>query len=183
MATARDLNEWEDPGLAFTEQDVQDYDIRVEAKLRLAELQDLYLVLKASQGLPYGLQSWANNASSNVRSWMTWICRQCLIPLPEIKTWSFGPGEQEERKPYTARAVRDGAWVISCSELDRSTQHLVRAVTLGRRAGSLMGWNKGQKSESNKYCNALLKQREGCLHWKEVVRSQYPPSKRNELDG
>lgn len=160
MATAITYDEWDDPGLAFTEDQVAGYAPSAVAAVRVNWLAEhIPLALRRSQ-LGEKSEWWRKVADKMVDS-ITWYCVVAELPgIDREKIFQLPDGEELKKLTVQARKWGEPSDVLSeWRMLVRS--EMVQHVTLGRRcAGSkkISGWGKREKSISNKVANALFKE-------------------------
>lgn len=161
MATAEVYDEWDDPGLAFTEEQVAAYTPQAVASVRVNWLlEHIPIVLRRSQ-LGEKTEWWRKTADKMVDV-ATWYCVVAEIPgLDREMIFDLGLDDAEmKRLAVAARKLGEPEeFLATWRSLVRS--EMVQHVTLGRRcAGSkkISSWGKREKSISNKVANALFKE-------------------------
>jgi hypothetical protein len=161
MATSATYDEWDDPGLSFTEEQVAAYTPQAVAAVRVNWLLDhIPLALRRSQ-LGEKAEWWRKVADKMVDV-VTWYCVVAELPGIDREEIFDLPGAEEDIKKLTVAARKWGSPEDILAEwriLVRS--EMVQHVTLSRRcAGSrkISGWNKRERSISNRVANALFKE-------------------------
>lgn len=163
MATAEAYDDWDDPGLAFTDEQCKEYDPKAVAAVRVNELLGLVpLAIRRSQ---LGEKSkWWTDIAARMTDCVTWYC--VVAGLPGIDRAALhAQAEMVDKKALTqltvaARDIGEPEEFLAVWQA-RVRSEMVQHVTLGRRcAGSrkLSGWTKADRSMSNKIANALMKE-------------------------
>lgn len=155
MATAKNLDEFEDYGLAFSEDEVKEYSVEKVAEERLSWLIENYNVIycywRISEYGNVGSRMWSKEAFKKLKPHLAYLCIAGSLPVLDYN--DLGLYESE----FIARAQKIEFVEDYVRELKVDTKSwLVRNVTLGRRASGR--WNKSDRSVSNKVCNAVLNQ-------------------------
>lgn len=160
MATAATYDEWDDPGLSFTEEQVAGYAPAAVAAVRVNWLLDhIPLALRRSQ-LGEKTEWWRKVADKMVDA-VTWYCIVAELPgIDREAIYELPVDDGLKKLTVAARKLGEPSEVIAeWRALVRS--EMVQHVTLGRRcAGSkkISNWGKREKSTSNKVANAIFKE-------------------------
>jgi hypothetical protein len=169
MATARALDCYEDPGMAFTEQEVMNYSTVREAEDRLVWLIELQNVMAAYEKISAvghaGARVWSQRAAKDLKRHAGYLCVAAGIPAPDDSDFDT------EDKEFNLRAqqVEDPReWVEAL--IAETEGVLRRLVTLGRRAKVMQSWNKTERSVSNKFLNAVQNDKRRMELWQEELR-------------
>jgi hypothetical protein len=163
MATAEAYDQWDDPGLAFTDEQCAEYDPKAVAAVRVNELLGLVpLAIRRSQ---LGEKAkWWETVAAKMTDVITWYC--VVGGLPGIDRAALhAQAEMVDKKALTqltviARQLGEPEEFLAVWQASVRSE-MVQHVTLGRRcAGSrkLSGWTKAERSLSNKIANAIVKE-------------------------
>jgi len=162
MATAEAYDDWDDPGLAFTDEQLGEYDAKAVAAVRINYLlETIPLAVRRSQ-LGEKVKWWEGVAARQLDC-VTWYC--VVAGLPGVDRAEVYASAEPEGKALTALTVRardlgePDAYLAAWTASVRS--EMVQHVTLGRRCTNsrkLSGWTKADRSMSNKIANALMKE-------------------------
>lgn len=161
MATAEVYDEWDDPGLSFTEEQVGSYSPQTVAAVRVNWLlETIPLAYRRSQ---LGEKSeWWRKVADKMVDVVTWYCIVAEIPGIDREHVFDLPETDADMKKLTVAARKLGEpeeLIASWRSIVRS--EMIQHVTLGRRcAGSrkISNWTKREKSISNKVANAIFKE-------------------------
>jgi hypothetical protein len=172
VATAEAYDQWDDPGLTFTDTQCAEFRPQTTAAVRMNELLEMIpLALRRSQ-LGEKAQWWTQVAHKMVDC-VTWYA--VVAELPGIDRAEVLV-EPEATKEVTVAARKLG----EPQEFMATWHQGVRAellvhVTLGRRcSGSrkVSGWTKRDRSISNKVANALNKELSTCGRLETMLASR-----------
>jgi hypothetical protein len=159
MASAAAYDEWEDPGKAFSDQEVEGYSVLKEAEARMQYLhRQLLLVEKARTFKDHAKPAWMTKQSKRLLQVMGWLCKA-------VELEGFNDEEMKELPLATSAAGKALAkeaqqidWEGWINHAIQSTEAaLIYHVSLSRRCAGR--WAKRERSLSNKYANALNGQR------------------------
>lgn len=173
MATAFAYDAWEDPGLAFTEREVEDYDPQKLAEARRDHLLSMWAVVHRHSELKIEAVQWWKDAARKVLDVASWYCVACEVPAfdrAELASSLPSPSSSAGKK-LTAQALdlTPEAWL---GDWSASSEACMRyAVTLGRRAiGKKRG--KNLKRLSNKLANSIMKEMRTAQHLEELLSAR-----------
>lgn len=161
MATASAYDQWDDPGLAFTEEDLAGWDVKVMAEERVADLlARTRLALRRAELPDLPMPDLWKEASKSILNAATWWCQAVTIPgVVREEATTLPPADSPEGKALTKEALNAEAaeWLAEwLADVEASLHHL---VTIGRRCVTKGVWKgKEKKSLSNKAANALMKE-------------------------
>lgn len=159
MATAYAYDSWEDPGLAFTDEEVANYDPWKLADARRDYLLSMWAVVHRRSELKIEAAEWWRKAAAKILDVTSWYCVSCEIPAFDRAALAEGlpPASSSQGKALTKQAL-DQTPEGFLGEWQASSEACMRyAVTLGRRAvGSRRGRNL--KRISNKLANSINKE-------------------------
>lgn len=157
MARSGAYDEWEDVGLAFTEEQAQSFDPQALAETHLRYLCDNLRILERRAQLPdVSKPVWFQQAAKRLKSRITWLAVAASLPSVDVAAVCELPDPKSaEGKELTKRAqmMEPEPW-LGQMQADCNA-HLTQLVTLGRRAATVQKWGKAQHSRSNKIANAL----------------------------
>lgn len=160
MATSATYDEWDDPGLSFTEEQVAGYTPQAVAAVRVNWLMDhVPLALRRSQ---LGEKSeWWRKAADKMVDAITWYCVVAELPgIDREAIYELPDGDELKKLTVESRKWGESDDILAeWRSMVRS--EMVQHVTLSRRcAGSrkISGWSKRERSISNKVANALFKE-------------------------
>lgn len=180
MATAEAYDDFDDPGLAFTDEQVKEYRPQIVASVRVNWLlEHIPLVLRRSQ-LGEKAQWWTKVGHKMVDV-VTWYC--VVAELPGIDREELMK-EPEAEKALTLAARKLGEpdeFLAEWASLIRT--EMVQHVTLGRRCSSaraISSWGKRERSISNKVANALKKELDATGRLGSVLASRTASKKGEE---
>lgn len=172
MATAGAYDEWEDVGMAFTEEDIASYDPQKWADQHALDLvQRIKVFLRHAELPKVEKPDWWSKAADRYIDVITWLCvateipgidREAIRTLPDAKS--------AEGKVLTKEALDlvPEEWLGYCSEANEADLRYV--VTIGRRCGK--GWGKRNRSLNNKLANALVRERAALLKLEDLLNSR-----------
>lgn len=171
MARSAVYDKWEDVGLAFSVEEVADYDPKVLGEKRIAHLMDAALVMERRSTLPkIDKPAFCHQVARDLLNRATGYCRALTLPgIDKSAALTLPHAGSAEGKALTARAVNMDidAWLVE--EIARVEACLRYAVSIGRRAESRTGWRKTDRSLSNKLANALVQEHK---RW-TLLREEY----------
>lgn len=166
MAHAKDYDQYEDSGLAFSEDQVKNYNPEGEGYRRLDYLVELHNVLHAMNRLNYGPIVWAGKYSSRIKYRATGLCAALLIEQPHSSDFFAKDNE------FMLKAQKVNNWTEWADSLvNECDVYLTYVVTLGRRASAAQGWSREQKSMSNKLVNQVKNQKITMDKFAETIRA------------
>jgi len=164
MATATSYDKWDDPGMAFTEEEIKGYSPQVFASGRIDELVHLYQMVNLVQSGAVRINKpvfW-NKAGRKLLDKASWYAQALEVPGIDREAVEVLPEPDSVEGKELMVAARELArmepdeWLESywqeCSSM------MFRVVTLGRRCSTnpaLSGWGKRDRSYSNKLANAV----------------------------
>lgn len=160
MATAQAYDEFEDPGLSFSDEELTQWSIQGWVIEHISDLLFKLAVLNRYSTIPnMQKQTTAMEAAKMVFSSATFYCLKALLPgLERASAFELPDPKSEEGRRLTAVAVNVDLpkfideWVGSAEAARRYF------VTIGRRANVAQGWGKGQRSISNQVANAITQE-------------------------
>lgn len=159
MASASAYDHWDDPGLAFTEEDLASHDPQKVAEVRVAALLHRFQVAKRRAELPdLEKPQWWAEVSKRLLDVVTWYCVALEIPgINREAAQELPPASSQEGKALTKEALNatPSDWLAEWAEEAESSARY--AVTLGRRCIG-KGWPKRNRSLSNKMANCFTKE-------------------------
>ena len=158
MARSAVYDEWEDVGLAFSAQEVAEYDPKALGEKRIAHLLESALVLERLSTIPKAEKpKWCHDAARDLLTRATWICKALTLPgIDKAAALELPPASSAEGKAITAAAQRLDLDTWLEEEISKAEACLRYAVSIGRRAESRPDWRKQDRSLSNKLANALV---------------------------
>jgi hypothetical protein len=169
MATAKFLEYYEDPGMAFTDEEVEGFSIDRVAEARLLwliEIQNiLYCYWRLCDMGNLGARVWAEKAHKDLETLAGYHCVAAGLDAPDSSDF------YRFDKDFIVAAqmieyVED--WV---REIMAQTVGLLRReVTLADRAMKVNKWKKGDRSRANKYFNAVVNQRKLMDKWVDDLK-------------
>lgn len=154
MATARLYDQWEDAGMAFTEEDLESYSPQRWAEQRIEKMMGRYVVVCRRAELAEDKPQWWKDFASGIKKVVGWYCVAMELPKMEMDSAS---ASLTAGKRLTAQArdltpeVALGVWQ---TDAEAAMRHV---VTLGRRCAG-RGWKKGERSLSNKLANCVMRE-------------------------
>lgn len=163
MATAEAYDQWDDPGMAFTDEQCAEYDPKAVAAVRVNELLG-YIPLALRRSQLGEKAKWWESVAAKMTDCVTWYC--VVAELPGIDRAALhAQAELVDKKAMTqltvvARQLGEPEEFLERWQAAVRTE-MVQHVTLGRRcAGSrkISGWTKAQRSLSNKIANAVIRE-------------------------
>lgn len=174
MATAIAYNQWEDPGLSFTEEEVEAFNPQELGKLRLDYVLSLWAVAHRRADLP-GTDKpvWWRSAEKMVFSVGRWYCMALELPGLDKEALTLAlPSSQTAEGKKLAKAVVNaepeewlGEWIANAEACMRY------AVTLGRRHAS-QHKNKNSKRLANKLANCITREMDACTRLTVLFESR-----------
>jgi hypothetical protein len=159
MATAEAYNDYDDPGMAFGEDEVKAYKPELWAEGRVKELVERCKVVAALLALGEDKPVFWKSMAGWLHNVVSWYCRVAELDGVDFDALSTAAVKDKACIAAARKVMSLGAdaWVHEWqSEADR---HIRYVVTLGRRCATsktLSGWTKRDRSISNKLANAIM---------------------------
>lgn len=161
MATAIAYDQWDDPGLAFTEEDLASWDLKAFGNERVEYLLRWHrLFLRRAEIPDMPKPEWWKEFVKPLLNAATWYCH--ALGLEGVMTdaaSTLPPAASEEGKALTKDALNADPSDVAHEIMGDVEVALHHAVTIGRRCVGKGAWKKEQKSLSNKLANCLMKER------------------------
>lgn len=173
MATATAYDSWDDPGLAFSEDDVAQWDMQAWAEERVARLCAHFHVALRRSELP-GIEKpvWWRKAADKVLDLMTWYCVSMEVSGLDREAARVLPDPSSVAgKALTKQALEltPEDWLgVWASGAEGAMRHV---VTIGRRKGG-KGCTKLEKKRSNKLANCVFKEISQCQRLETMLESR-----------
>lgn len=166
MATAKIYDQYEDPGMAFTEEEVSTYSLEEECERHISRLLEVYHVAKA--------YSTVNTLGSLTA---TSICKDLARDMAD-RAQMFTAAVTIPFVDESDFKVTDPEFNLAAQQIESLPEWLLglttewnalirRAVTLGRRAGL----SRADKSRSNKMINAFVNEQFRLVKYKNKAVS------------
>lgn len=173
MASAAAYDSWDDPGLAFSEDEVAGWDMQKWAEERIALLHVHFLTALRKSELP-GVEKpdWWRKAADKVLDLMTWYCVALEIPgfdreaIRKLPDPSSSAGKELTKK---ALDCDPKDWLGMWADGAESAMRYV--VTIGRRKAG-KGCTKVEKKRSNKLANCVFKEINGNQRLETMLESR-----------
>lgn len=158
MARSGAYDEWEDVGLAFTDQEVATFSAQLWAETHLKELCDVVRVLLRRTQLPNMIKpQWQEQALKMMKGRVTWLSVAAALPAVDLDAVCDLPDPKTaEGKQLTQRALSAEPDLYLASVRAHWSGLMTWYVTISRRAASVQSWKKAEHSRSNKIANAAL---------------------------
>lgn len=161
MATAEAYDQYDDPGMAFTDEQCAAYDPKAVAAVRVNALQNYApLALRRSQ---LGEKAkWWEKVHAKILDVMSWYCVVAEIPGIDRELMHKLPTDDKELRKLTVDARNLGTeeeFVVRWH--GEAVAEMMQHVTLGRRCSlskKMSGWGKKERSLSNRVANAITKE-------------------------
>ena len=173
MASATAYDQYEDAGLAFSDEDLKAWDIKEWGEERLVYLvAKRSLPLRSSQLRDAPKPVFTAKLVKAMADCITWDCLSLglrNVTAGEMDDLPSPPEQAGQELNVAALAWRSGigSWIDQWeSEALIELQHL---VTIGRRCGSI--WKKHERSLSNKAANCLMREINVCTKYRTVLES------------
>jgi hypothetical protein len=160
MASAGAYDEWDDAGMAFTDEECSGYRPKVFAEKRVSAIGEAILVLmrrEAIEGLP--MPEWWHEVRQGLERIASWYCVSQEIPALAL---ALPPSSSQEFKKLAAAAQKLDAESFVGQYLADAEANMRYVVTLGRRCmgnAKMSGWKKTDGKASNKLANCVMKER------------------------
>ena len=163
MATAALFDDWDDMGMAFTEEQVQAFDPMLSAASRANRLMDLVPVVQRRSWLGE-LPHWWTEVARHLTEragWDLFVVKLPKLDVAELNAvCTSASGEALKALTLAAHKLGTPDEFLAAWRLEVNTA-LRMHVTLGRRCKALprmSGWSKARGSLANKVAYALLKE-------------------------
>jgi hypothetical protein len=158
VARSAAYDEWEDVGLAFTDQEVAVFSTQLWAETHLKELCDVVRVLLRRTQLPNMVKpKWQEQALKMMQGRVTWCSVAGDLPAVDMEAVCALPDPKTaEGKLLTQRALAAEPEAYLASVRTHWSGLVTWYVTISRRAASVQSWKKAEHSRSNKVANAAL---------------------------
>jgi hypothetical protein len=161
MATAKAYYEWEDVGLAFSDNELASYDPFWFAQKRVDAMAEHLLIVERKLTLAIPMSIWVQAKVFLVQD-INWI----TTPTVALGTESPLPLKLPDPKSKEGKAL-----MVRCNELEpkdwvglwyKDARNAMRhLVTIGRRCNtqrSVSGWKQEDKKASNRLANSVMKE-------------------------
>lgn len=159
MATARAYDAYQDTGLAFSEDEIREYDSQVWAQERVERLGKIQLVLMRKAELTDSKPKWWDGFAKRVAQIVGWYCVAMEVPKPPTPTLPDPHSAEGKRLTIQAQELDEddalGKWRSSA---DKSLRFV---VTIGRACGGnrpVSGWKKKEVRLSNRLANCVMRE-------------------------
>lgn len=165
MATATSYDQWEDPGLAFGEDEIAGHVVSAIAEARVQWLLHMAVVIEKLLAMPDApKRQWWMKVQAKMVDTVTWYCRSAELqgidrgavkelPLPS------SPAAKALATEALAVCGDEQAFIEGWTAMLKGV--MVHHVTIGRRcvsAKQISKWTKKESSLSNKIANAIVKE-------------------------
>lgn len=173
MARSEFFDQWEDPGLAFSDTELAEFKVDTFLEQHLAGVLVLCVVLQRRSELPeMSKPQFMDKVATWLRSRATWeVTKGGLDAIDWDDVLKLPSPTSKDGKALTARAlaVVPEEWL---PEQRAAAQVVVQQyVTISRRAATAQKWKKADQRKSNQVGYALVKYVEGYDHWTEELES------------
>lgn len=163
MATAGSYDEWDDPGMAFTPEELTTWDMEAFALERVEAIRmRLGLPLRRRMELHLELPAFCGSYKKQVDGIVSWYYVALALPRsaePDEATVAALLDPKSEEGKRLTKAAQTLSFDVSLNSWEADAEGaLRRVVTIGRRcagATSVSGWKKADKSRSNKLANCV----------------------------
>lgn len=172
MATAEAYDQWDDPGLTFTDEQCHEYKPQTTAAVRMNELLELIPLALLRSQLGEKPQWWVKVAHKMVDC-VTWYAVVAELPGIDRAEVLEEPQRTTELTVAARKLGEPDEFLATWRQGVRA--EMVIHVTLGRRcSGSrkISGWTKRERSVSNKVANALTKELGVCDHLEQMLNAR-----------
>lgn len=173
MATAVAYDEWDDPGMAFTDEDLVSYDPQKWADQHVLVLTGtIKSVLRHAELPKIEKPDWWSKAADKMIDTITWFCVALEIPgidREAIRTLPDAKSAEGKALTRTALDLNPEDWLGAM--LSTSEANLRHIVTIGRRCAG-KGWDKRNRSLNNKLANSLIRERNALLKLEDLLTSR-----------
>jgi hypothetical protein len=173
MASAAVYDQFEDAGLAFSDEELKAWSVKEWGEERLAYLvAKRSLPLRSSQLRDAPKVAYTGKLVKAMADCITWNCIALglrNVTVGEMDDLPSPPEKAGQELNVAALSWRGeiGPWLDMWeSEAIVELQHL---VTIGRRCGSI--WKKADKSLSNKAANCLMREINVCTKYRNILES------------
>jgi len=173
MATAVAYDQWEDAGLAFSEDQLKNFSPTLVAAARVNWMVEQIPIVLRRADLA-GLPKWWQEVARKMEDVMGWYCVVAVLPaVDRVDLHSLvNAGTPAERKKQTLAAHSLGTEMEFLNAWHTEVRGtMIELVTLGRRCSSstaVSGWKKADKKMANKVANAVDRE----AHAIDVLRQQ-----------
>lgn len=163
MATAASYDTWEDPGVAFGEDEIRGYVVSAVAEGRVRWLLHTAVVIEKLLALPDApKRQWWTKAQGKMVDCTTWYCIVAgLEGIDRSSVRTLPDPSSAEGKSLASEALKMESGEFMAQWIAEARAALISHVTIGRRCASarkMSGWTKKETSMSNKVANALVKE-------------------------
>ena len=159
MANAVVYDQWDDPGMAFSEAQVQEFQPSATAAGRVTWLVTHALVTQRRSDLNTEKPQWWAKVARSMVDCAGWYCVAGQLPGLDRTEVMRAPVREAELKKLSALALRVGEPEEFLEGWRNDLVGVMRShVTLGRRclgARQVSGWTVKEKKLSNKVANAV----------------------------
>jgi hypothetical protein len=162
MAKAALYDQYEDVGMAFSDEEVAGWDPVAWGEGRVTYLLQQSRVLLRRSELNLGKDEWWILAAKTVYETATWYCYALELPgLDKEIAQALPSANSKDGKALTGMALDldPDVWVTTFTAGAEAA--LGFTVTIGRRALSREGWTKKQTRMGNKLANCIMKEVSG----------------------
>lgn len=156
MARAVKYDEWDDPGMAFSDDSIAEYDPASWAEAHVAGLTYSVRVLRRHAELPKATKpQWSTSAADALEKVAGWFCVALRIEAPSAEAFQPPNPKTKEGKEVTKEAQKIDLEEWLRSHHSAAIVAMRHVVTIGRRAAGPQKWAKAQHSANNRLANAL----------------------------
>lgn len=165
MATASAYDQWEDPGLAFGEDEIAGHVVSAVAEARVNWLLHMAVVIEKLLAMPDApKRQWWMKVQAKMVDTVTWYCRTAELQgidrgaVKELPLPSSPAGKSLAKDALDLMKNEEEFVAVWNAQLKGI---MVQHVTIGRRCASakqISKWSKKESSLSNKIANAITKE-------------------------
>lgn len=183
MATAEAYDQWDDPGLAFSEEQISGYEPTAVAAVRVNELLELIPVVARRAQLGEKAKWW-ESVGAKMLDVCSWYCVVAELPGIDREGALEVTADGSALRKLTVAARDLGTPEDFLAEWQgKADAEMRQHVSLGRRCASsrkLSGWSKRERSISNRVANALFKEQAAIARLSTSLRSRTKASAKEE---
>lgn len=170
MARSAQYDEWEDAGLAFSDDELAAFELDAWCLNHLEEMEERLKVLARRQTIPnVSKPEWTKKAGTTILGKAKWFCVAAGLPAMDLdELFDLPDAKSADGKALTqaAQALEPVEWLPGYrTELEGEVRHL---VTIVRR---LPTPTKAERSKGNRVVNALLREIDGIEHLQALLDS------------
>lgn len=173
MARAAAYDQYEDPGMAFSSQELADYLPGSWAEERVYKLLEIVSLAKRRSEIPGTNPEWWKEVAKSIPPLMRWYCIAIEIDSLAAAEYELPDPRSKAGKvlTHTAQSLTERGFLANWQTDAEASMRYV--VTIGRRAqGASKAWGKSEGRLSNKLANCVQRELSLCAKLEQGLDSR-----------